>query len=67
MQADQCGNHMGIRFWEVVCDEHGIGFSVIWLWLVVTASLPSGTAEPTRDSYEKKYCRWPRGDFFTRE
>jgi len=23
MQAGQCGNQMGIKFWEVVCDEHG--------------------------------------------
>jgi tubulin beta len=22
-----CGNQMGTRFWEVVCDEHGIGGS----------------------------------------
>jgi len=25
MQAGQCGNQMGTKFWEVVCDEHGIG------------------------------------------
>jgi tubulin beta len=25
MQAGQCGNQMGIKFWKVVCDEHGIG------------------------------------------
>jgi hypothetical protein len=25
MQAGQCDNQMGIRFWEVVCDEHGVG------------------------------------------
>jgi hypothetical protein len=25
MQASQCGNQMGTKFWEVVCDEHGIG------------------------------------------
>jgi tubulin beta len=25
MQAGQCGNQMGTTFWEVVCDEHGIG------------------------------------------
>jgi tubulin beta len=25
MQAGQCGNQMGTQFWEVVCDEHGIG------------------------------------------
>jgi hypothetical protein len=24
MEAGQCGNQMGTRFWEVVCDEHGI-------------------------------------------
>ena len=23
--AGQCGNQMGTKFWEVVCDEHGIG------------------------------------------
>jgi tubulin beta len=25
MQVGQCGNEMGTKFWEVVCDEHGIG------------------------------------------
>ena len=25
MQAGQCGSHMGAKFWEMVCDEHGIG------------------------------------------
>jgi tubulin beta len=25
MQASQCGNQMGALFWEVLCDEHGIG------------------------------------------
>jgi tubulin beta len=25
MQAGQCGNQMGTKFLEVVCDEHGIG------------------------------------------
>jgi tubulin beta len=25
MQAGQCGNQMRTKFWEVVCDEHGIG------------------------------------------
>jgi len=25
MQAGQCGNRMGTRCWELVCDEHGIG------------------------------------------
>jgi tubulin beta len=25
MQAGQCGNQMGTKFWKVVCDEHGIG------------------------------------------
>ena len=25
LQAGQCGNQMGTKFWEVVCDEHGIG------------------------------------------
>jgi tubulin beta len=25
MQAGQCGNQMGTKFWEVVCDKHGIG------------------------------------------
>lgn len=24
LQAGQCGNQMGTKFWEVVCDEHGI-------------------------------------------
>jgi tubulin beta len=27
MQVGQCGNQMGARFWEVFCDEHGIGGS----------------------------------------
>jgi tubulin beta len=25
MQAGERGNQMGTKFWEVVCDEHGIG------------------------------------------
>jgi hypothetical protein len=25
MEAGQCGNQMGTKFWEVVCDGHGIG------------------------------------------
>jgi hypothetical protein len=25
MQADQCGNQMGTKVWEVVRDEHDIG------------------------------------------
>jgi tubulin beta len=25
MQAGQCGSQMGSKFWEVLCDEHGIG------------------------------------------
>jgi tubulin beta len=25
MQAGQCDSQMGIKFWKVVCDEHGIG------------------------------------------
>jgi tubulin beta len=25
MQAGQCGNHMGTKFWEVVWNEHVIG------------------------------------------
>jgi len=25
MQTGQCGNQMGTKFWEVVCDENGIG------------------------------------------
>ncbi len=24
IQAGQCGNQIGAKFWEVVCDEHGI-------------------------------------------
>jgi tubulin beta len=24
VQAGQCGNQMGTKFWEVVCDEYGI-------------------------------------------
>mmetsp|Transcript_21984 Transcript_21984/g.42685 ORF Transcript_21984/g.42685 Transcript_21984/m.42685 type:complete len:451 (+) Transcript_21984:49-1401(+) len=24
MQAGQCGNQVGSKFWEVICDEHGI-------------------------------------------
>ena len=27
MQVGQCGNKMGTKFWEVVCDEHGIAGS----------------------------------------
>merc|ERR1711988_1935283 len=25
LQADQCGNQIGAKFWEVISDEHGIG------------------------------------------
>merc|ERR1712063_117901 len=25
IQGGQCGNQIGAKFWEVVCDEHGIG------------------------------------------
>ena len=25
MQAGQCGNQIGKKLWEVVCDENGIG------------------------------------------
>jgi hypothetical protein len=24
IQAGQCGNQIGAKFWEVVCDEHGV-------------------------------------------
>ncbi|OAF67116.1 beta-tubulin [Intoshia linei] len=24
VQAGQCGNQMGAKFWEIICDEHGI-------------------------------------------
>ena len=24
IQAGQCGNQIGAKFWEVICDEHGI-------------------------------------------
>ena len=24
IQGGQCGNQIGAKFWEVVCDEHGI-------------------------------------------
>ena len=24
MQAGQCGNQIGAKFWEVICDEHGV-------------------------------------------
>jgi tubulin beta len=27
MQVGQCGNQMGTNFFQVVCDEHGIGGS----------------------------------------
>jgi tubulin beta len=27
MQVGQCSNQMGTDFWEVACDEHGIGGS----------------------------------------
>jgi hypothetical protein len=27
MHVGQCGYQMGTTFWEVVCDEHGIGGS----------------------------------------
>ena len=25
LQAGQCGNQMGAKFWEIISDEHGIG------------------------------------------
>ena len=24
IQGGQCGNQIGAKFWEVVCDEHGV-------------------------------------------
>ena len=24
IQGGQCGNHIGAKFWEVICDEHDI-------------------------------------------
>ncbi|MBA0624070.1 hypothetical protein Godav_009478 [Gossypium davidsonii] len=24
VQGDQCGNQIGSKFWEVICDEHGV-------------------------------------------
>ena len=24
IQAGQCGNQIGAKFWEVICDEHGV-------------------------------------------
>merc|ERR1719507_2101333 len=26
IQAGQCGNQIGAKFWETISDEHGIGF-----------------------------------------
>jgi tubulin beta len=40
MQAGQCGNRMNTKFWEVVCDEHGIGAS---------AAVASNSATTTRN------------------
>ena len=28
IQAGQCGNQIGAKFWEVIADEHGKYFSV---------------------------------------
>ncbi len=25
IQAGQCGNQIGAKFWETICDEHGLG------------------------------------------
>ena len=25
IQAGQCGNQIGAKFWEIISDEHGIG------------------------------------------
>ena len=25
LQAGQCGNQIGAKFWEIISDEHGIG------------------------------------------
>ena len=30
LQAGQCGNQIGAKFWEVTCDEHGIDQSGKW-------------------------------------
>lgn len=27
LQAGQCGNQIGAKFWEVICDEHGVDAS----------------------------------------
>ena len=27
IQAGQCGNQIGAKFWEVICEEHGIDTS----------------------------------------
>ena len=30
VQAGQCGNQIGVKFWEIVSDEHGIDPSGIY-------------------------------------
>lgn len=30
VQAGQCGNQIGAKFWEVICDEHGIDPAGRW-------------------------------------
>ena len=31
LQAGQCGNQIGSKFWEVISDEHGIDPTGAWL------------------------------------
>ena len=30
VQAGQCGNQIGAKFWEIISDEHG-EFDMLWL------------------------------------
>lgn len=41
VQAGQCGNQIGSKFWEVISDEHGID----------TVSVPTGTGLGTGQNY----------------
>jgi len=52
LQAGQCGNQIGAKFWEVTCDEHGIdqsgkartreGESMLFFSSVVVAAAAAG-------------------------
>ena len=32
LQAGQCGNQIGAKFWEVISEEHGIDQAKLQIW-----------------------------------